>query len=218
MMFWLDSLLEIVGCHSNTVTRVGGRENYLSTLEISSSSNIWALVLWCSEEGQGRDVSVKVSLLSQSDCWTYQTSYHFLTSSFSSYCDLQHIYFLPPSWMTVDVDWYNKYHIIDKISWKESKINIPVFSTLLYCDIVLIASCNQLDHEVLFRKHLVLTQPADRQKIYHPVLMDLIWPFSFFLLKTSNQILENHNIPFEIETERSLISSFIKLVMFLCEL
>ena len=26
MMFWLDSVLEIVGCHSNTVTRVGGRE------------------------------------------------------------------------------------------------------------------------------------------------------------------------------------------------
>ena len=102
--------------------------------------------------------------------------------------------------MTLDVDWYNKYHIIDKISWKESKINIPVFSTLLYCDIVLIASCNQLDHEVLFGKHLVLTQTPDRQKIYHPVLIDLIWPFSFFIRRQDQNKWKPHESESDLRT------------------
>ena len=48
---------------------------------------------------------------------------------------------------------------------KRKKINIPVFLTLRYCDIVLMASCNQLECKAMFRKRLVVPQSPRNQNI-----------------------------------------------------
>ena len=108
MMFWLDSQLEIVGCHSNTVTRVGGRENYLPTFEISSSSNIWALR--CSRalfSGGTRTWCICQCVLVIT-LWLlpYQSSHKFLTSSLFSFImgffleAPVYLFFIAPSCMT----------------------------------------------------------------------------------------------------------------------